>query len=155
MMPGISAGVSSTARIGSPRLATRAGTVLIVWRAGSSLAVTSFQVSGVDTGAPGCGRTANGASAHPSVTDAVAQAAARHPGVSHVVNGRFKGGYITRHYGDPAKNVHAVQLEMCQCLYMGEQAPYAFDEALAAQVRPVVEDMMASALDACRKLHGR
>ena len=48
------------------------------------------------------------------------------PGISHVVNGRFKGGYITRHYGDPAQHVHAVQLEMCQSLYMSEQPPYEY-----------------------------
>jgi N-formylglutamate deformylase len=41
-------------------------------------------------------------------------------GYSHVVNGRFKGGYITRHYGRPAANVQAVQLELAQCTYMDE-----------------------------------
>ena len=55
MIAGMSARVSSTARIGSPRLATRSGTVVMVWRAGSSRAVTSLQASGVDTGAPGFG----------------------------------------------------------------------------------------------------
>ena len=39
--------------------------------------------------------------------------ARRAVGFSHVVDGRFKGGYITRHYGRPAEGVHAVQLEMC------------------------------------------
>ena len=72
--------------------------------------------------------TAGGASAHPAVAHAVADAAARHRGFTHVVNGRFKGGYITRRYGDPARGVHAVQLEMCQCLYMSEQSPYGYDE---------------------------
>jgi N-formylglutamate amidohydrolase len=52
------------------------------------------------------------------------------PGVSSVVNGRFKGGYITRHYGQPGQaHVHAVQLEKCQSLYMQEVAPFAYDEA--------------------------
>ena len=38
--------------------------------------------------------------------------------LSHVLNGRFKGGHITRHYGNPAENIHAVQLELGQCTYM-------------------------------------
>ncbi|HEX5305674.1 MAG TPA: N-formylglutamate deformylase [Dyella sp.] len=41
---------------------------------------------------------------------------------SHVVNGRFKGGYITRHYGRPAAKVQAVQLELAQCTYMDEDS---------------------------------
>ena len=46
------------------------------------------------------------------------------PGVSSVVNGRFKGGYITRHHGQPANHIHAVQLEKCQSLYMQEVVPF-------------------------------
>ena len=98
--------------------------------------------------------TADGASADPSIAQAVAGAAAKFGDVSHVVNGRFKGGYITRHYGDPANHVHAVQLEMCQGLYMSEQSPYGYDEALAPGVQPVVREMMGAALDACKALYG-
>ncbi|RYF18281.1 MAG: N-formylglutamate deformylase [Comamonadaceae bacterium] len=98
--------------------------------------------------------TANGASAHPAITDAVARAAAHHPEFTHVVNGRFKGGYITRQYGKPAESVHAVQLEMCQYLYMREAPPYDWDEAAASRVIPVVREMVEAALDAGRKLHG-
>jgi N-formylglutamate deformylase len=39
---------------------------------------------------------------------------------SHVLNGRFKGGYITRHYGDPVARVHALQIELAQSAYMDE-----------------------------------
>lgn len=98
--------------------------------------------------------TAGGTSAHVAVTDAVASAASRHPTYSHVVNGRFKGGFITRHYGRPAEDVHAVQLEMCQKLYMGEAAPFAYDEARAGAAQPVLRDMMEAALQACRALYG-
>lgn len=97
--------------------------------------------------------TAGGASADDAIARAVVQAASR-PGVTHVLNGRFKGGYITRHYGQPARNMHAVQLEMCQKLYMREAPPYDWIEERAARVRPVVRDMVAAALDACRRLHG-
>jgi N-formylglutamate deformylase len=98
--------------------------------------------------------TADGNSADAGIAHAVVQAAAHHPRYTHVLNGRFKGGYITRHYGRPDHNVHAVQLEMCQCTYMSEEPPYEYDEALAAQVEPVVREMMEAALQACRKLHG-
>jgi N-formylglutamate deformylase len=97
--------------------------------------------------------TANEASAHEAVTRAVARAAGRHPQVSHAVNGRFKGGYITRHYGQPAQDVHAVQLEMCQKLYMSEVAPFGYDEQLAAAIRPVVREMLLAALVTCEALY--
>ena len=98
--------------------------------------------------------TANGASADDSITQAVAAAAARHPRVTHVVNGRFKGGYITRHYGRPAQHVHAVQLEMCQYLYMREAPPWDYDEARAGAIQPVLRDMVGAALTAARHLYG-
>ena len=98
--------------------------------------------------------TADGRSADPAITQAVAAAAARHPQFTHVVNGRFKGGYITRQYGRPAEDVHAVQLEMCQYLYMREAPPWNYEEAQAAKVQPVVREMVEAALAACRKLYG-
>ena len=99
--------------------------------------------------------TAGGASAHASIADAVTAAAGRHPEFSHVLNGRFKGGYITRHYGRPADHVHAVQLEMGQKLYMREAPPYDYDVALAYKAQPVVRDMVAGALAAVKALYAR
>jgi N-formylglutamate deformylase len=99
--------------------------------------------------------TAGGASAHASIADAVTAAAARHPEFSHVLNGRFKGGYITRRYGRPDEHVHAVQLEMAQKLYMREAPPYDYDVALAYQAQPVVRDMVAGALAAAKALYAR
>lgn len=96
--------------------------------------------------------TAAGASADARVTHAVAQACAQAPGVSSVVNGRFKGGYITRHYGAPQRGIHAVQLEMCQCLYMREAPPFDWDEAGAQQIRPVLQAMVGAALGAVQSL---
>ena len=66
---------------------------------------------------------------------------------SHIFNGRFKGGYITRNYGQPAKNIQAVQLEMSQCIYMNEEAPYAYRPDLAAQVQPVLRQLLQTCLD--------
>ena len=105
--------------------------------------------------------TADGRSADAAITDAVAEAARRlgSAGPQHhytsVVNGRFKGGYITRHYGDPTHHVHAVQLEMVQQTYMREAPPFDYLPERAAQVQPVLEAMVAAALDAARALHGR
>ena len=60
---------------------------------------------------------------------------------SHVINGRFKGGYITRHYGKPNINMHSVQLEMSQCIYMEENPPYKYDADLAQKVKPILSNL--------------
>ncbi|MGE0498501.1 MAG: N-formylglutamate deformylase [Ramlibacter sp.] len=99
--------------------------------------------------------TASGAAAHAAITNAVAAACAGMPGLTSVVNGRFKGGYITRHYGQPAQQVHAVQLEKCQSLYMQEQMPFAYDDTLAAGIQPVLQRMVSAALGAAQGLYGR
>ncbi len=64
--------------------------------------------------------TADGASCGAPLQERLDAALRGQGGYSHVVNGRFKGGYITRHYGRPAANVQAVQLELAQCTYMDE-----------------------------------
>ena len=90
--------------------------------------------------------TANGASCDPGLREVLAEVLASAPGYSSVVDGRFRGGYITRNYGRPAQGCHAVQLEMCQCAYMQEDAPFAYDAAAAARVRPVIERLLARLL---------
>lgn len=102
--------------------------------------------------------TANGASADESITQAVSAAAmdseALKPFASSVVNGRFKGGFITRQYGDPKQNIHAIQLEKCQSLYMREIAPFSYDKAKANLLKPVLHKMLSSALVAVKALYG-
>ncbi len=66
------------------------------------------------------------------------------PAFSHIFNGRFKGGYITRNYGQPAQNIHAVQLEMSQCIYMDEATPYSYRADLAAQVQPLLRNLICA-----------
>ena len=68
-----------------------------------------------------------------------------------VIDGRFKGGYITRHYGRPAERVEALQLEIAQSAYMDE-ANGAFDEKKAAALRPVIRDMMKAFAEAQRRV---
>ncbi len=89
--------------------------------------------------------TADGTAAHPSIAQAVLQACVADGHYSRVLNGRFKGGYITRRYGQPEHGIHAVQLELCQCLYMQEQAPYGYLPERARQLRPTLERMMRAA----------
>lgn len=88
--------------------------------------------------------TADGTSCAPGFAAAITSAAARHP-YSHVLNGRFKGGYITRRYGAPAAGVHAIQLEMVQAIYMDERAPYSFREDLAARISPLLRELLETA----------
>ncbi|GLQ90371.1 N-formylglutamate deformylase [Dyella flagellata] len=62
-----------------------------------------------------------------------------------VVNGRFKGGYITRHYGQPGEGVQAVQLELAQCQYMDEES-FAWDQAKAAGVQATIRELLLCCL---------
>ena len=93
--------------------------------------------------------TADGASCAPDILDAIAE---RLPGCGYTsaVNGRFKGGYITRHYGEPARGIHAVQLEMTQCSYMQEALPFDYLPERAARIQPTVQQLLQSALDFAR-----
>lgn len=93
-----------------------------------------------------CFGTNDGASCAPALLQAALAPLPRHPGFSRVVNGRFKGGYNTRHYGVPDQGVHAIQLEMCQSLYMDEAAPFGYREDLAARVQPVLAEVLGAAL---------
>jgi N-formylglutamate amidohydrolase len=71
-------------------------------------------------------------------------------GYTSVLNGRFTGGYITRHYGRPDEGVHAIQLELAQVTYMDEQAPFAFREDRAAGIRPVLRPIVEAMLEWAR-----
>lgn len=67
-------------------------------------------------------------------------------GYTKVLNGRFKGGYITRTYGDPGNGVHAVQLELSEAVYTEEQPPFRFREHLAVKARPVLRSLLEEML---------
>lgn len=83
--------------------------------------------------------TAGGKSCAPGAGEALVKAV---EGYSAVLNGRFKGGYITRRYGDPANGVHAVQLELSEATYMDEKPPYAYREDLARRLQPQLRTLL-------------
>ncbi|SAL23770.1 N-formylglutamate amidohydrolase [Caballeronia peredens] len=90
--------------------------------------------------------TADGASAAPGLAEHLAGIVERDGRYTTIANGRFKGGYITRKYGRPADGVHSIQLELTQITYMKETAPFAYDEALASKVEPLLRELVTSAL---------
>ena len=53
---------------------------------------------------------------------------------THVVNGRFKGGWTTRHYGQPEQGIHAIQMELALSTYMQESSPWDYDEQKAKKL---------------------
>ena len=91
--------------------------------------------------------TADGKSCAPQLQDAILRTVQGQERFSFVFNGRFKGGHITRGYGDPEHGVHAIQLEMCQCLYMDEAPPFDYRPGVAAEVQPLLRALMQAALD--------
>jgi N-formylglutamate deformylase len=65
---------------------------------------------------------------------------------SFVVDGRFKGGYITRHYGNPEERIDAVQLEIAQCAYLLETRTPVFDESRAKPLASLLRDLLRSVI---------
>jgi N-formylglutamate deformylase len=92
--------------------------------------------------------TADGRSCAPAVQRAAEAVLQSQREFSHVSNGRFKGGYITRRYGSPADGVHALQMEMCHATYMDEAPPFRYRPDLAARVQPLLRRMLAAVVEA-------
>ena len=90
--------------------------------------------------------TVGGASCDAGLQAQVAGVFAAQSTYTHVLNGRFKGGHITRQYGRPADGVHAVQLEMCWRAYMDETPPYRWHESRAAAVTPLLRRLVDTLL---------
>ena len=91
--------------------------------------------------------TGKGVSCDPALAQTLLGIAESATGYTGVLNGRFTGGYITRNYGNPAQNVHAVQLEMTQSSYMQEKLPFDYLPEVAAGVQPHVRRMIEAVLD--------
>ena len=94
--------------------------------------------------------TAVGASCLPQTQQRIESTLSGQSNYSWVSNGRFKGGYITRHHGRPQAGVEAVQLELAQLNYMDEDS-FRYDEARAASLQPVLQSLLEAAMDQAGK----
>lgn len=99
--------------------------------------------------------TFNGASCDPELAERLRAVCAEAQGYSHVLNGRFKGGHITRHYGAPAGHIHAVQLELAQSTYMEEVEPFTYRQDLAEPTQVVLKRLLETLLAWGRERYGR
>ncbi len=86
--------------------------------------------------------TNDGTTCDPRLQDAVARIV-RATGRTWVLNGRFKGGWTTRHYGRPDRGVHAIQMELAQSTHLATQSPpFAYDAGKAAPLRDTLRDIL-------------
>ena len=90
--------------------------------------------------------TASGQSCAPELRDRASAALREQGDYSVVVDGRFKGGYLTREYGRPDQGIHALQLELSQATYMQEESPFTYLPELAAGVQPVLRHLLETIL---------
>ena len=87
-----------------------------------------------------------------AATVAICEAAASY---NSVANGRFKGGWTTRHYGQPNSNVHAIQMELAQSTYLtDEAAPWIYDQRKAGCLRPHLKNILTSLAELAPTLGG-
>ncbi len=86
--------------------------------------------------------TNGGLSCSPAIAEGLTEICAAQSSFSWVMNGRFKGGYITRAYGKPEENQHAVQLELAQCNYMDETPPFNWRGDKASTLQPLLKQLI-------------
>jgi len=89
--------------------------------------------------------TANGASCSPALQSRLEDMLSAQSRYGWVHNGRFKGGHITRHYGDPANGIDAVQLEISQRIYMDEDT-FEYDASKAAGAQHMIRALLEAAI---------
>ena len=93
--------------------------------------------------------TSAGASCSPQLQSRLEAVLSAQRDYDYVVNGRFKGGYITRHYGRPGDGVEAVQLEISQRNYMDEDS-FAYDDTKAPRLQGVIDALLRAAVETVR-----
>ncbi|MRG54313.1 N-formylglutamate deformylase [Phyllobacterium sp. SYP-B3895] len=87
--------------------------------------------------------TNEGTSCSPEIASAVGRIAFAARGYDAVINGRFKGGWTTRHYGKPSSNIHAIQMELTQSSHLATEAPpFDYDEGKAEKLRRHLKDIL-------------
>lgn len=91
--------------------------------------------------------TNSGASCAPEIASAALEICENANGYTSILNGRFKGGWTTRHYGQPARGLHAIQMELAQSTYMPEIPPWVYTDARATRVRPHLKTILETLSD--------
>ncbi|MGH7004589.1 MAG: N-formylglutamate deformylase [Alphaproteobacteria bacterium] len=100
--------------------------------------------------------TDEGRSCSPEIASAVGRIAFAASGYDAVINGRFKGGWTTRHYGQPEKATHAIQMELTQSSYLATEAlPFEYDEAKAEKLRGHLKQILEIVARTAIKLGSR
>ncbi len=89
-----------------------------------------------------------GVTCAPEIEAATARTCAKAEGYSSTLNGRFKGGWTTRHYGRPNEDIHAIQMELAQSTYLaGETPPWSYDTKKADRLRHHLIDILTTLAD--------
>jgi formiminoglutamase len=86
--------------------------------------------------------TNSASSCDPAIEQAVQRHCSAAAGYRCVLNDRFKGGWTTRHYGNPQQGYHAIQMELAQCNYMLEQPPWDYDDVRADKLRAILAGIL-------------
>ncbi len=99
--------------------------------------------------------TNNGATCALDIETATQRICASATGYTSVTNGRFKGGWTTRHYGNPDDNMHAIQMELAQSTYLSAQsAPWTYDRRKADLLRPHLQNILITLAELAPTLKG-
>lgn len=99
--------------------------------------------------------TNEGTTCASSITSRVQDICENADGYTVILNGRFKGGWTTRHYGQPAENIHAIQMELAQSTYLSAEAPpWRYDPAKAARLRETLAQILTALAQLAATLKG-
>ena len=88
--------------------------------------------------------TYNGRSCNSKIEKIVYEICTSNEAYTTIVNGRFKGGWTTRHYGNSKSNVQAIQMELTQSTYMQEDPPWSYDANKSSQIRKSLGAILTS-----------
>ncbi len=91
-------------------------------------------------------------SCSPTILEAVVQQLKTQNSYTYVVDDRFVGGYITRHYGQPKKDIHAVQMELSQINYMDEDT-FTYIPERANELKKVLRTIVSALLSSANRIY--
>lgn len=92
--------------------------------------------------------TNSGTTCDPQIEAAVLEICQSADGYRSVLNGRFKGGWTTRHYGRPADGLHAIQMELAQSTYLSSEAPpWSYDTSSSGRTRAHLKTILETLSD--------